>query len=416
MKALTFGDSALRWLLCKTTGLVTPRVYWSWLSNLRLREIPEPVLPNGQWVKLRTLLGGICGTDLGIIFQRNHPGSMLRAFAGCPMGLGHENVAIIDQVGDQVPGWSAGMRVVVEPSLSCVARGVSPPCPQCAAGRESLCDSFIDGGGFPAGAMIGLNNFTSGSWAPCFVAHHSQLHAVADAIADEQAVVIDPVACSLHGVLRRRPRSDETVLVQGAGIIGLGVVMSLRALGFDGTVWALVRSARQAERMRGFGADHAMVVPRAASAAERYDRVAESVGGRRVAGPFGNQILLGGFDVVYDCVGSGPSLTDAMKFARPGGAVVALGTSGISLVETTPLWFCELELVGAFGRQMESVGGRRVHTYDLLTEWMQSGRITLDGLLTHTFAVGDYKRALSLLSRPSRDRSRVIKVAFDHRA
>ena len=120
--------------------------------------------------------------------------------------------------------------------------------------------------------------------------------------------------------------------------------------------------------------------------------------------------MLGGFDVVYDCVGSGQSLTDAMKFTRPGGTVVALGTSGISLVETTPLWFSELNLIGVYGRQTGSIDNRRIHTYDLLIEWINEGRISLDNLLTHTFPLSEYKKAFALLTGKSK--SQVIKAAF----
>lgn len=412
MKALTFGDSALRWIGCKAMGTISNKAYGSRMSNLRLRDVAEPGLPNGRWVKLRTILGGICGTDLGIIFQRNHPGSMLRAFASFPMTLGHENVAVVEEVGDQVEGWSPGMRVIVDPSLSCAVREVDPPCASCLAGRNSLCEHFLDGGGLPPGAMIGLNNFTSGSWAPRFVAHQSQLHAVPDAIDDQAGVLIDPVACSLHGVLRRPPQKNERVLIQGGGIIGIGVAKSIRALGHDQQIDALVRYEYQAQRLRNAGANNALIIPRSATNTQRYEKVAQAVGAKRADGPFGNQILLGGYDLVYDCIGSGQSLTDAMKFTRAGGTVVALGTSGISLVETTPLWFSELQLVGVYGRQTEAIDGRRIHTYDLLMEWMASGRMQLDGLLTHTFPLTKYHQALALLS--GRDKSNVIKVAFRH--
>jgi len=412
VQALTFNDSAIRWIACKLASRLSPGVYWSGLSNLRLTDVPEPTLPGNEWVQLRTVLGGICGTDLGLIFQRNHPGSMLRAFASFPAVLGHESVAFVEKVGSKVEGWSPGTRVIVDPSLSCVVRGVTPVCASCQAGRESLCESFLDGGDLPPGAMIGLNRFTSGSWSPRFVAHQSQLHAVPDSIPDETAVLIDPIACALHGVLRHQPESNDRVLIQGAGIIGIGVMLSLRALGLTNSTCALVRHSHQADRMRAAGADEVIITPRSASLSDKYDRVAKAVGGRRVPGKFGNQIMLGGFDMVYDCVGSGQSLTDAMKFTRPDGTVVALGTSGISLVETTPLWFSELNLIGVYGRQTETIGSRRIHTYDLLIEWIQDGRIALDNLLTHTFPLTEYKKAFALLTGKSK--SQVIKAAFRH--
>jgi len=62
--------------------------------------------------------------------------------------------------------------------------------------------------------------------------------------------------------------------------------------------------------------------------------VAERVGGKVIPTKFGHQAFVGGVDLVYDCVGTGQTLTDAMKYARSGGTVVEVGTSQITLVDT----------------------------------------------------------------------------------
>ncbi|MHC4235173.1 MAG: zinc-dependent alcohol dehydrogenase [Planctomycetota bacterium] len=412
MLALTFDIRTWRWVACKALGTLWRGVYTSALSGLRLRDVPEPELPGPRWVRVRTVLGGICGTDLGLILQRSHPATILRAFTSFPVVLGHENVGVIDRIGAEVIGWDVGQRVCVEPSLSCTVRGIVQPCPQCAAGRFSLCESFLDGG-LPRGTMLGLNSVTGGSWGPYFVAHVSQLQGVPETVDDTQAILVDPLACALHGVLRRRPADDERVLVQGAGIIGVGVVACLRALGCRAPITVLVRHRHQAARMRSCGADEVILCPRGISLAEKYERVAAAVGGRRVAGGFGNQALIGGFEVVYDCVGTGRSLTDAMMFTRPRGTVVALGTSGISLVDTTPLWFSELTVLGGYGRQLEeSEGGPSVHTYQLVFDLLGEGKLRSDGWLTHTFPLRQYRQAVQTLT--CRSRAPALKVAFRH--
>ena len=261
--------------------------------------------------------------------------------------------------------------------------------------------------------MIGLNAFTGGSWAPHFLAHESQLHRVPDAVDDEAAVLVDPLACALHGVLRRPPADDERVLVQGSGIIAMGVVMGLRSLDCRARVTALVRHRDRGELLRSFGADDIVLSPASDSSGARYDRVAAAVGGRRVPAGFGNQALVGGYDLVYDCVGTGSGLTDAVKFARSRGTVVALGTSGISIVDTTPLWFNEVTVMGAYGRQMEdNTTGPARHTYRMILDLMGSGRLGHKGLLTHTFALTDYRQALG--TALGRGRGRAVKVAFRH--
>lgn len=410
MTALVYDTGPINWTLCKVAGWLWHGVFWSRLGGMTLREVPIPPLPSSRWVRLRPLLGGICGTDLSSIMQRHHPASILQTISSLPAVLGHENVSIVDEVGPEVTRWRPGDRVVVESALSCGPREIHPPCPMCAAGRFTLCHNFRTGP-LPPGSMIGWNSFTGGSWAPCFVAHESQLYRVPDAIDDEQAVLTDPIAGALHAVLRRPPADDETVLILGAGLIGMGVAASIRALGLPCRVVALVRHDRQAALMKRFGANETIRVSAAESQSERYRKVAALIGGTIVPSRFGHHAFLGGgFDVVYECVGSGQSLTDAMKYTRAGGTVVEVGTSQITLVDTAPLWLDELNIIGTNGRAIETFNGRRMHTYEVVFELIQQSKLDLSGLVTHRFAVGQYKEAFATLV--DRAASGAIKVVF----
>ncbi len=412
MKAIQFGVHPVRWPICKILGLATRRVYWSRLSGLRLRDVERPALPGDDWVRVRPLLGGVCGSDIAAIMQRNHPASMLRCFTRFPVGIGHEGVGVIDEVGRDVDGWEPGQRVCVEPMLSCVPRRIDPVCPRCQAGQISLCENVTEGA-LPPGTMIGWNHFTGGTWGESFVAHRSQLFAVPDGVGDEIAALIDPIACAVHAVLRHRPSADERALVVGGGVIGLGVLAALRALAPKAKVTAVARHDHQAELARRFGADDVIRSRRKDGKADRYQQVADRVGGRRFDAMFGNQALMGGFDVVYDCIGTGDSLTDAMKFARGRGTVVECATSQITVVDTTPLWFAELNLIGCYGRCIEQFEGRRMHTYEVVFDLLASSRLHLDGLLTHRFRVEDYRQALAAII--NRSQTGLVKAAFDHR-
>lgn len=410
MKALVYDLTPVRWTLCKAAGFFSRRAYYGRLSGLRLVDRPVPELPGPEWVRLRTRLGGICGTDLSLLTLRQHPATLLQAFASFPAVLGHENVATIDGLGGHVPAWSVGQRVCVEPALGCEARGAAPACRQCAAGRFSLCEHAGENG-LPPRALIGLNAKTGGSWAEYFVAHRSQLHAVDDSISDEAAVLVDPIASSAHAVLRRRPLPGESVLVCGSGIIALGVVAAIRSLGHDNPVTILARHSFQAELAGRLGATSSLRAARGAKNAERYDAIADATGGRRIAGRFGNQALLGGFDLTFDCIGTGASLTDAMKWTRSRGTVVVVGTSGITLVDTTPLWFDELQVIGTNGRQIESVGEKPIHTYDLVLGWLKSKTLDLSVIPITRYQLRDYRTALTHLL--SRDRHPIVKAVFD---
>jgi threonine dehydrogenase-like Zn-dependent dehydrogenase len=410
MTALVYDIGAPRWMLCKVLGRVRPAVFWSRLSGLRLTRVAVPELPGEKWVRLRPILGGICGTDVAAIMQRHHPANILQVFSSLPAVLGHENVSVVDGVGPAVTRWRPGDRVVVEPTLSCVPRGIEPVCRHCAAGRFTLCDNFRTGP-LPVGSMIGWNSFTGGSWASRFVAHESQLYRVPDGITDEQAVLTDPVAGALHAVLRHRPGDDQRVLILGAGLLGMGVVASIRALGGRCRLTAIVRHEAQREQMERFGVDETVQAGSREPQAVRYGRMAERIGGAVVPTRFGHQAFIGGYDVVYDCVGTGQSLTDAMKYVRAGGTVVEVGTTQITLVDTAPLWFDELTVVGTNGRAIENYDGRRLHTYEIIFELIGQGRLDLSGLLTHRFKLHQYREAFAVLN--ARARTGAIKVAFE---
>jgi len=412
VKAIQFGIYPIRWPICKILGWVTPRVYWSRLSGLRLVDVPTPALPADDWVRIRPLLGGICGTDVAALMQRNHPATTLRCFTQFPILLGHEGVGVIEEVGSDVRGWQPGQRVCVEPMLSCVPRRIQPVCPRCEAGQISLCEN-ITTGSLPPGTMIGWNPFTGGTWGESFVAHHSQLFAVPDAVSDDVAALTDPIACAVHVVLRHCPNRGQRALVIGGGIIGLGVLAALRIFAPEVPVTAIVRHDQQEALARRFGVADVIRSRRKETKAERYQQVADRVRGRRFDALFGNQALMGGYDVTYDCIGTGESLTDAMKFTRGRGTVVECATSQITVVDTTPLWFAELTVIGCYGRSIEEFEGRRMHTYRITFELLRRGLLNLDGLLTHRFRLEDYGEALATIAE--RGSTGLIKAAFDHR-
>ena len=410
MNALEFHVHPARWIACKVGGWISPKAYLRWPSGLRLVDRPIPDLPGPNWVRLRTILGGICGTDLGLISLRNHPATILERFSSFPAVLGHENLAAIDAVGPGVRNWRVGQRVCVEPAVGCAGRDATPVCAACAAGRASNCAHPGDDR-LPPRALLGLNHLTGGSWAGYFSAHASQLHAVPDRRSDDVAILTDPLASALHAVLRRPPVDSDHVLISGSGIIALGLLAGIRALGSKATVTCVARHPFQADLARLLGATNVTIHRRGLSNAERYDDLAKFVGGRRIPARFGNRTMLGGFDLVFDCTGTGRGLTDALKWTRAGGAVVAVGTSSITWLDSTPLWFDEISLIGANGRQIETVDGVRRHTYDFVLDWLASGRLNAAPLRVTRFPLTDYRRAFQSLF--SRGRHGIIKAVFE---
>jgi threonine dehydrogenase-like Zn-dependent dehydrogenase len=359
-------------------------------------------------------MGGICGTDLSILSHIQPPDSILQAFSSSPMILGHENVAVVDQVGPAVEKDWLGRRVCVEPTLSCAVRGIEPPCPRCQAGQFGVCENFATDGvgsaGLPPGTSIGYNRATGGSFGEYFVAHRGQLVPAPEEMSDEQAVLTDPLACSLHAVLRAGASQARRVLVYGAGMIGLGVIGCLRATGYRGQIDVLDRAGYLADLARAMGADEFLLLPH--NAASRFAAIAERTGGKVHALRLGNYMLSGGYDAVFDCVGGRRSLSECLKWTAGRGQVVMVGT-GCGAADLTPVWFTELDVIGAHGRGMERFEGQEIGTYPLVYKLMISGRLKTAGLLTHVFPIAEYRRAFEVASNKAVYRA--VKVAFDFR-
>jgi threonine dehydrogenase-like Zn-dependent dehydrogenase len=431
MKALVYDIKPAGWLACKLLSPIWKGCVRSRLGGLGLRDVPTPALPGDDWVRLRTLIGGICGTDLAIIAQKQPPDSILQAFSSMPILLGHEGVAIVEEVGPAVPRSWLGRRVCVEPTLGCTARGIEPACPRCRAGEFGACENFGAAGAgkykLPAGTSIGYNKATGGALGEYFVAHESQLVPLDDRISDELAVLTDPLACSMHAVLRSKllstggaavtgnlgPDAHATakVLIYGAGMLGLGIVACLRAIGFGGQI-DVVGRADQLESLAGkFGADSFLRLPPAT--AGRFETIAQRTGGTIHRARFGNLMLCGGYDVVWDCTGSGRSLEESLKWTRARGRTMLVATGTGRGADLTSVWFRELNVHGVYGRQLEHFAGRRIGTYQLVHELMLAGKLQAGELLTHKFPIGRYKEAVAAAMNKSK--SRALKVAIDFR-
>jgi threonine dehydrogenase-like Zn-dependent dehydrogenase len=415
MRAIEYAVTPLGYALSRLLRPLWPGVVLSRLAGFRLVDREDPPLPGGDWVRVRTRLAGLCGTDLAILAQKQPVDSILQAYSSLPLLLGHENVAEVCEVGPEVdPAWM-GRRVTVEPTLGCTARGIDPPCSRCRLGQFGACENFGAAGagryGLPAGTSIGYNNRTGGSYGERFCAHLSQLVEVPEGLDDELAVLTDPVACSLHSVLRARLDGVRHVLVYGAGVLGLAAVAALRAIGFDGRLDAVGRSAYIKPLARRLGADAYLRLsddPR-----ERFETVAARTGAAVRTARFGQRMLDGGYDVIFDCAGTTQSVNESLKWTRARGQVVMVGTGSGGRVDLTPIWFRELSVIGSYGRQFERYGGREIGTYQLVHRLMLGGRLNLRALLTHVLPFSKARRAFGIALHKSRHEA--LKVALDFR-
>ena len=381
-------------------------------TPMKLVEMDEPHPTRRQWVMAKTRFTGICGSESKQVFMdfgEDNSDSPLGNLFTFPTILGHEVVAEVAELGEGARGLEVGQRVVLNPWLSCGPRGIDPPCASCQAGDYSLCWHFLDGH-LAAGIHTGTCKDAPGGFADYFPAHDSMLIPVPDAVPDELAVFADPFAVSLHAITRHPPPAGGRVLVYGAGALGTCATAILRSLYPEVDVLVVARFEAQASLARALGATvigHEPALRVIEEAAAWSGGVLQAADGLPMAYP-------GGIDVVYDTIGKRETFEVGARVARARGTIVKAGVHGPTFWEDTPLYFKELSLVGSNAFGFEEIDGVRQHGIAHYLDLVADGRVDLTGMLTHTFALDDWRNAFVALA--TQDQSGAIKIAFDQRS
>lgn len=398
----TLELSRKRVVLTQLLGPIWHGAYFSSFAPLQVRNLPREALPASNWVRVRNHLAGICGSDLHLIYV---DGDFRIAPAALPSHRhsypGHEVVGEVIEVGDDVQHLHVGDRVVLQSGPNCVSTGAQPLCRSCASGNYSLCErAHLFSGPEPIG----------GGWSEEMLVHEHQLFRVSSAMSDEQAALLEPTAVAVHAVLRSLPHPGDHVLVIGAGTIGLLTLQVIRALVPDATVSVMARYPYQIELATRLGAAH-ILYPQ-----DSYQGVERATGAKLFTGMFDNKMLIGGYEVIYDTIGSKETIHNALRWARAGGAVVLIGLSLHTMqIDLTPIWYQEIDLVGTLGHGMESwpIGSHEYcSTFAIAAEMIESGQLHPEKLITHRFSLNNFREALTTAT--TKEQTRAVKVVFDY--
>jgi threonine dehydrogenase-like Zn-dependent dehydrogenase len=400
-QALEFFRSVPRWLLTRALSARWPNAATGPLSCIRLIDAAPPPLPTPEWVRIKTRLSGICGSDLSAIACKGSP--YFSPFVSTPFIPGHELAGDIVETGAQVPApWKEGVRVVLEPALCCAVRGIRLPCRPCAEGNYAHCENILQGS-IKGGIQTGYCASTGGGWSKAtVVAHYSQLHTLPAELSAELAVLAEPYACALHIALKASPDENALILVLGCGTIGLLAISAYRLCGGKGKILASAWFPPQAELACELGADE-IFDGRGHEALYKWvlERAAAHSSGNQHTDLYrpeiGKPVLLGGVDCVLDCVGSSQSIDDSLRLARPRGTVVLAGMPGIPQnVDWTSAWYKELRVQGAYAYGWETLPERgRVKTMQLALEHLGRNGATLRKLVNRRYPLSSYREALA---------------------
>lgn len=404
MKALRFHASIPRYLSTKFLGKITKTAYLSFFPPTKLDEIPEPVVRKG-WVKIQTKFAGICGSDVNTILLQESP--LLEPLCSFPAVLGHENVGIIKEIGSNVKNVNIGDRVVLDPILSCITRGIEP-CQNCEKGDTVRCENFDRGNISPA-FDTGWCRDTGGAFSQYYLAHGSQVYKVPENVTDENAVLVEPFTIGIHAVLRHFPKHSETVIVIGTGVIGLMVIIALRSLGSKAKIIVIdISEYRGKLAVEKAGADSFIQVKKG-----YYQKIAKQFNTRLYKPILEKKELIvgGGADIVFECVGIPSTIEDALRFTRSGGKMILIGNPHKISVDWSLIWSRELQVIGSFGSTLEEEEAETRHAFDIALGLMSSGGVDVSWMITHKFDFPrNYKRGIKYSM--NKGRNRVIKAIF----
>ncbi|HEV2659053.1 MAG TPA: alcohol dehydrogenase catalytic domain-containing protein, partial [Ktedonobacteraceae bacterium] len=374
---------------------------FSSFAPLQVQNLPRQALPSTSWVRVRNRLAGICGSDLHMIQAdgdlRIAPAAIQQQRRSYP---GHEVVGEVLEVGTDVQYLNVGDRVALQYGPNCLSTGMQPPCRSCSLGHFNLCER----GNLPPPHMLG------GGWSEEMLLSEQQLFRVPPDMSDEQAVLLEPASVAVHAVLRHLPRSGERVLIIGAGTIGLLTLQAVRALAPQAEVSVLARHPFQIERATRLGAAH-IIYPQ-----DSYMSIQRATGAQLYQGTFGNRVLLGGYDVIYDSVGSQKTLHHALRWARTQATVVLVGLNlHMMHIDLTPVWYQEVNLLGSLSSGVETwppASTEQRATFEVTAELIKNGLLQPEHLITHRFALNNYQAAIK--TAMEKVQSRAIKVVFDY--
>ena len=277
---------------------------WRGGPRFTLDDVAEPVAGPGQ-VVVAVHTAGICGTDI-------HATQGLFPWTP-PLVMGHEYTGIVRAVGRGVRGALVGRAVACEPSYGC------GECAECDARRVSQCPRCTRVGGFAERVVLPV----------------SCVHAIPRGLDPVTAAMTEPAACCLAGLEQLRPPRGATVLVIGAGIMGLLTMVLAKRRGARRLIVSdPIEERRQTARRLG------ATVTIDPTRESLRDRVLELTRGR-------------GADLVCEAVGKPELVAEALALTKPAGALQLVGVNPKGSRLPLDLWdvhYREIRLGGAFGR------------------------------------------------------------------
>ncbi|PYI16778.1 putative D-xylulose reductase A [Aspergillus japonicus CBS 114.51] len=322
------------------------------IHRVKFEDRPVPELKGPHDVLVNVKFTGICGSD---VHYWEH-GSIGQFVVKDPMVLGHESSGIVRRVGSAVTGLKVGDRVALEPGVPCRR------CEPCKSGKYNLCEKMA----FAATPPY------DGTLARYYVLPEDFCYKVPDSITLQEAALMEPLGVAVHIVKQADVKPGQSVVVFGAGPVGLLCCAVAKAYGASKVIAVDIQKPRL-----NFAASYAATStyePFKASPSDNAKRIIEE------------NDLGSGADVAIDASGAEPSVHTGIHVVRAGGTYVQ---GGMGRSEIT------FPIMAACTKELNVKGSFRYGSgdYKLAVSLVASGKVNVKDLITGTVNFEDAERA-----------------------
>ncbi len=326
--------------------------------ELIIQEVEKPRISNSSDVLVKVKRVGICGSDMHIYHGTN-------PLATLPRVVGHEVAGEVVEIGQGVVGIKVGDHVVIEPISYC------GKCYACRKGRQNVCEKL---------SVFGVHE--DGGMREWFVLPEKQLHVVDSSLPWEEIVMAEPYTIGAQAVWRGEVEEGETVLIQGAGPIGICILKMAKLQGASVMITDL--SEERLEFAKESGAD----ITVHAGKEDVQKRVEEWTNGE-------------GANVVIDAVCLPLTFELSFDVVSAAGRIVVLG------FDERPASVSQLPIT----KREVSVKGSRLQTnqFPKVVKLLNEGKLRQEGLITHSFSLDDIQEAFNFVEKhPEQVRKAII--------
>lgn len=337
------------------------------VNQLNYEEVPIPkIMPDEVLVQVKVV--GLCQSDIKKIrYPLYNP----------PRIFGHETAGTIAAIGSDVQDWQVGQRVVVLHHIPCMH------CDYCLNENFSMCDVYKNitttAGFVPSGG-----GFAEYVRVPGHIVRHGGLMTIPEDVSFEQASFVEPTNCCLKAVKKAQIAPGQTVLITGAGPIGLMFIMLVRYFGGRAIATDLIPA--RIEKALSVGADAAFD-PRDPDLAQKVQAVTKGMG----------------VDVSLLAVPSEKAFFQALDCTRKGGKILFFAEFPDEMeipINPNILYRREIDLMGSYSSSY------RVQS--LAADIVFSKRIDVDALVSDRYPLRDLSTAVERAVAPGPETYKIL--------